>query len=135
MIAEHNKDETALAVIDNSLASGEILGTIVLPKNLGILSTRLPKPNYNNRVDEVSNYISKNKSNEVINNKSQKTKQLQIIDEMSKITTIDTAHSNHKPVNPDVLCDVQQSKVHQELKQKSQPKISTPCRLPFYLLY
>ena len=38
--------EAVVTTVNHALASGEILGTIVLPKNLNILSSRLPKPNY-----------------------------------------------------------------------------------------
>jgi NIMA (never in mitosis gene a)-related kinase len=32
--------------INKVMAEGEVLGTIVIPKNLSVLSSRLPKPNY-----------------------------------------------------------------------------------------
>lgn len=35
-----------ISSIDQVLASGGMLGTILLPKNLNVLSSRLPKPNY-----------------------------------------------------------------------------------------
>ena len=37
---------SVIAAADQVLAEGGILGTIVLPKNLNVLSSRLPKPHY-----------------------------------------------------------------------------------------
>ena len=39
-------DSEVVASINDVLASGGLLGTILLPKNLNVLSSRLPKPNY-----------------------------------------------------------------------------------------
>lgn len=52
MVAESSGEETER--IDRTLAAGEILGTIRLPRNLGVLSERLPKPNYSHDVETVT---------------------------------------------------------------------------------
>jgi len=39
--------DLVIAQANQVLASGEILGTIVLPRNLNVLGSRLPKANYN----------------------------------------------------------------------------------------
>ena len=46
MVLNRIPEYTDLEVVDQALADGEILGTIVLPNNLRILTSRLPKPNY-----------------------------------------------------------------------------------------
>eukprot|EP00826_Nyctotherus_ovalis_P031486 TRINITY_DN2516_c0_g2_i5.p5 TRINITY_DN2516_c0_g2~~TRINITY_DN2516_c0_g2_i5.p5 ORF type:complete len:111 (+),score=30.21 TRINITY_DN2516_c0_g2_i5:1060-1392(+) len=52
MVAENSREEVER--IDGSLAAGEILGTIRLPRNLGVLSERLPKPNYSHDAENVT---------------------------------------------------------------------------------
>ena len=45
-MAKKIKDVGVISYADKVLAEGEILGTIMLPKNIISLSSRLPKPNY-----------------------------------------------------------------------------------------
>jgi hypothetical protein len=45
-ITKRIKTSEVIASINDVMAQGGILGTIVLPKNLKVLASRLPKPNY-----------------------------------------------------------------------------------------
>ncbi len=45
-VARRAKPGTEISAINQALSEGEVLGTILLPKNLSILSSRLPKPKY-----------------------------------------------------------------------------------------
>jgi len=81
-VVSHMENQTALNDINNSLAKGEILGTIKLPKNLTVLSTRLPKPNYNASKDNLIQEQSVLKAPNM--QKRLKCKDLTTIDEISK---------------------------------------------------
>ncbi len=45
-IAKRTKSLDVVSSVNEALAEGKILGTIILPKNLNVLSSRLPRPNY-----------------------------------------------------------------------------------------
>lgn len=45
-ISKRMKSIDSVSSLNQAMSEGKILGTIVLPKNLNVLSSRLPKPNY-----------------------------------------------------------------------------------------
>jgi len=46
---KHSKDMEIVKNIDSVMANGGLLGTILLPRNLNALASRLPKPHYNTK--------------------------------------------------------------------------------------
>jgi len=52
IVVNKAKDELTLVAANEAMAEGEMLGTIALPRNLDILSSRLPKPNYESVQDK-----------------------------------------------------------------------------------
>jgi len=49
IIEKKAKGELELVIANQAMATGEMLGTIMLPNNLNALSNRLPKPNYESK--------------------------------------------------------------------------------------
>ena len=129
MIQERVDEEADLVAVNNSMASGKMLGTIILPKNLRVLSTRLPKPNYNKNESSFENEEVQQEKPKIVPNKS---KVLSRIKELSSIES-----SEPPPVVHSILknsSDVNEGhKLHNkctELRQKSQPRIPLQYKIP-----
>ena len=105
------------ATIDNSLAADEMLGTIRLPKNLGVLSTRLPKPNYNHEVIESVAHIGKAKES------ISETKKLQ-----DKVQEAPIPSPLYKVVK-DPRIQGREQRVQSGLRQNLQQRISAPSKI------
>jgi hypothetical protein len=83
MIIDKAKDELEL-VTENEATKKEMLGTIALPRNLDILSSRLPKPNYE-LVGDKSTPIEKVKHNEVPMNKKLQVESIRNVEPIKKV--------------------------------------------------
>eukprot|EP00826_Nyctotherus_ovalis_P059967 TRINITY_DN8385_c0_g6_i1.p1 TRINITY_DN8385_c0_g6~~TRINITY_DN8385_c0_g6_i1.p1 ORF type:complete len:235 (+),score=13.19 TRINITY_DN8385_c0_g6_i1:73-777(+) len=98
---------------------GEILGTIVLPKNLNVLSTRLPKPNYS-----PSKLVTEQAKSKILKRASKvqkKSKELATINEVSDLQS-------------NCSLDNKRFEVH-KAAMKSRPRLPHKIRAKFLLPY
>lgn len=118
-VVKHAANESSLSDVNNSLAKGEILGTIVLPKNLNTLSTRLPKPNYSPSKFTVEQ--AESKALKKPSNIQKKSKELATINEASDL-------------QPNCSLDIKRSEVR-KAAMKPRPRLPHKIRAKFLLPY
>ena len=145
MIEKRAKQELQLIAANQAMDAGKMLGTIALPRNLNILSSRLPKPNYEQAI-------------------KQSPSECKIIsDNMERIPRSRQAEGSHKPVplaeitpsninlNERQNCNSKQGKrvVHEPIKGLEQngierkliirpninARIALPPRAPYFIIY